>query len=455
MVEKYFEKIRAAKTTPASHQLVKDAQGQTIHELRSRDTDADQASDTDKRNASASHPIEECLPEISGAPDRPSDAIRRNNVPADIPNNIPTPAAQPRETDTESSDPNDMAVDKSNATQLGDSLAGGSAVSTDADGSMPNGKDGVAEIGGEVGIEGSVSAAAVDATASGLENSSALMDIDENSQTDRNKSPPAKSPKLPGFYHNEEREACIAKNRELMRQLGLIEDWDELVEELRRKKKEQEKAEQGKKKTGGKAKGKENVKEKRRSTRMTKAIPAGGFEPWMIPFRDMFSEAFRLTEHTDLAALWCKFETLLGPQDSKKVKLTTTGRPQELADWIQRRRPLESPPPINDASMFGECWRAWWKSMQPGTRGGEGWPLERTVEVSEEWSKLLKGGLNGFMLVPLTIVWWMKAPQVVSKREECLQALADVAWVLEEMVTMLRARREDIDQEEDQRPRKR
>lgn len=70
---------------------------------------------------------------------------------------------------------------------------------------------------------------------------------------------------------------------------------------------------------------------------MTKAIPTGGFEPWMIPFRDMFSEAFCLTEHTDLAALWCEFETLLGPQDSKKVKLTTTGHPQELADWIQRR----------------------------------------------------------------------------------------------------------------------
>ena len=199
---------------------------------------------------------------------------------------------------------------------------------------MPNGKDGVTEMGGEVGIEGGVSVAVVDATVSGLENSSALMDINENSQTDCNKSPPAESPKPPGFYHNEEHEACIAKNRELMHQLGLIEDWDELVEELRGKKKEQEKAEQSKKKTGGKAKGKENVKEKRRSTRMTKAIPAGGFEPWIIPFRDMFSKAFRLMEHTDLAALWCEFETLLGPQDSKKVTLTTTGHPQELADWI-------------------------------------------------------------------------------------------------------------------------
>ena len=68
---------------------------------------------------------------------------------------------------------------------------------------------------------------------------------------------------------------------------------------------------------------------------------------------------------------------------------------------------------------------------------------------------LLKGGSNGFMLIPLTLVWWMKAPQVVSEREECLQALADVAWVLEEMVTKLRARREDVDPEEDQRPRKR
>ena len=93
--------------------------------------------------------------------------------------------------------------------------------------------------------------------------------------------------------------------------------------------------------------------------------------------------------------------------------------------------------------------------MQPVTRGGEGWPLEWTVEVSEEWSKLLKGGLNSFMLVPLTIMWWMKALQVVSEREECLQALADVAWVLEEMVTMLHARCKDVDQEEDQRPHKR
>ena len=247
---------------PASHQLVKDAQGQTIHELRSRDADADQASDTNKHKASASHPIEECLPKISGAPDQPSDAITHNDVPANIPNTIPTPATQPRETDTESSNTNNMAVDKSNATQLGDSLAGGSAISTDANGNMPNGKDGVAEIGGEVSIEGSMSAAAVDATASGLENSSALMDINKNSQTDCNKSPPAESPKPPGFYHNEEREACIAENRELMCQLGLIEDRDELVEELRGKKKEQEKAEQSKKKTGGKAKGKENVKEK-------------------------------------------------------------------------------------------------------------------------------------------------------------------------------------------------
>ena len=260
MVGKYFEKIRATKTTPESHQLVKDAQGQTIHELCSCNADADQASDADKCKVSASHPIKECLPEISGAPDQPSDTITCNNVPANIPNTIPTPAAQPRETDTESSDTNNMAVDKSNATQLGDSLAGGSAVSTDADGNMPNGKDGVAEIGGEISVEGSVSAAAVDATASGLENSSALMDISENSQTDCNKSPPAESPKPPGFYHNEECEACIAKNRELMCQLGLIEDWDELVEEQRGKKKEQEKAKQSKKKTGGKQRGRRTSK---------------------------------------------------------------------------------------------------------------------------------------------------------------------------------------------------
>ena len=68
---------------------------------------------------------------------------------------------------------------------------------------------------------------------------------------------------------------------------------------------------------------------------------------------------------------------------------------------------------------------------------------------------LLKGGSNGFMLIPLTLIWWMKALQVVSEREECLQALADVAWVLEEMVTKLRACCKDVDPKEDQRPQKR
>ena len=62
---------------------------------------------------------------------------------------------------------------------------------------------------------------------------------------------------------------------------------------------------------------------------------------------------------------------------------------------------------------------------------------------------LLKGGSNGFMLIPLTLVLWMKASQVVSEREECLQALADVAWVLEKMVTKLHACCKDVDPKED------
>lgn len=87
--------------------------------------------------------------------------------------------------------------------------------------------------------------------------------------------------------------------------------------------------------------------------------------------------------------------------------------------------------------------------MQPKTRNCDSWPFDRKVDKAEEWCELLKGGANGFMLIPLSLVWWMDAPQVVSEREECLQALADVAWVLEEMVVMLRARSEEADPEED------
>lgn len=57
VVVKYFDKLQAEKTTPVSHQLVTDGQGQTIHELSSCDTSADTPMDVDENCAAVSQPM--------------------------------------------------------------------------------------------------------------------------------------------------------------------------------------------------------------------------------------------------------------------------------------------------------------------------------------------------------------------------------------------------------------
>src|ERR1700691_159190 len=108
---------------------------------------------------------------------------------------------------------------------------------------------------------------------------------------------------------------------------------------------------------------------------------------------------------------------------------------------MQRHRLWDKAPPMDKASEFGATWKGWWKVLQPEWRipdndGDCQWA--RDGPANEGWAKLMKGGGNGFVLVLLSLSWWMmRERDETRKTVESLSAFEDVAWVLQQMVQVL------------------
>jgi hypothetical protein len=182
----------------------------------------------------------------------------------------------------------------------------------------------------------------------------------------------------------------------------------------------------------------------------SKMIPS-----WMEDAKRRFELVFAASNHKSVIGLWLEFEALLSYPADRKTRLTNQSRPQQLSDWMQRHRVWDKAPPVEKASEFGAMWRAWWKILQPEWRitDGTGWPLVRDGPAGEVWPNLLKGGGNGFVLVLLSLSWWMMRERDETRNTvESSSALADVEWALGKMVQVLRAQREQVEGEEDEDP---
>ena len=182
-----------------------------------------------------------------------------------------------------------------------------------------------------------------------------------------------------------------------------------------------------------------------------KTIPS-----WMTDARKRFESVFTAANEKPIIELWLEFEELLGYPDDRKIRLTKDLRPQQLSDWMQRHRLWDKAPPMDKASEFGAMWKAWWKTLQPEWRIPDDdphqWPLVRDLPLNEQWQKLVKGGSNGFVLILLSLTWWMMREKDESRKTvESSSAFADVQWVLEQMIQVLRAQREQGREGEDER----
>jgi hypothetical protein len=119
---------------------------------------------------------------------------------------------------------------------------------------------------------------------------------------------------------------------------------------------------------------------------------------WIAEACQRFEKVFSLPNQKVIVGLWLEYEMLLGyPSDGRKNRLTTESRPQQISDWMQRRRLWEKAPPMDKAAEFGALWRGWWRVMQPEWRTmDDNWPLVRNGPPNESWENLMKGGGQRF-----------------------------------------------------------
>ncbi|KAI0038914.1 hypothetical protein FA95DRAFT_1127559 [Auriscalpium vulgare] len=166
---------------------------------------------------------------------------------------------------------------------------------------------------------------------------------------------------------------------------------------------------------------------------------------WLVNDHDHLLEAISDEDGwATLVGRWGVIEELMGfpSGQGKKLTLSTTSRPAEVARWL-RSRNNSKPPLIKDVEDFANRWRLWWIGLQPEWRGSE-WPLTRESHPSEEWTHCKIGGRNGFGLVLMTLSWWYGAAMTETEQREWESALEDVSWVAETIIAHLQGRQQPV-----------
>jgi len=120
--------------------------------------------------------------------------------------------------------------------------------------------------------------------------------------------------------------------------------------------------------------------------------------------------------------------------------MPTRPRPDELGWWFKHGRRLvkKNIPTIGSIDKFQADWVAWWSVTQPQWRQTSSWPFEQGDAAGRDWGTLLNGGKDGLFLVVVSLGWWINArdPAVDSRVDD---AVADVTWVLDNLVSTLSA----------------
>jgi hypothetical protein len=121
---------------------------------------------------------------------------------------------------------------------------------------------------------------------------------------------------------------------------------------------------------------------------------------------------------------------------SKANVLSKVDRPDVVGRWVNGGR--KSWPTVQDLGPFVIAWKKWWMSLQPASRIQRGkTPLLRSMEIDEGWEDLMKGGINGFFNVVVSLVWWFQAIKTAAQRKVFTDMMEDVLWVTGQMISKL------------------
>ncbi len=111
-------------------------------------------------------------------------------------------------------------------------------------------------------------------------------------------------------------------------------------------------------------------------------------------------------------------------QAYRKGNLDIKLRPALVSRWARSCGDISSPAHIEDVGKFGEEWRAWYRSLLPKSRvGRKSWPpLKKAPADALEWDDLQKGSKGGFVILLVSLSWWM-AQAATKKDKDTLSAV--------------------------------
>jgi hypothetical protein len=120
--------------------------------------------------------------------------------------------------------------------------------------------------------------------------------------------------------------------------------------------------------------------------------------------------------------------------------MPTDPRPQEISRWFKhgRRFAGKNVPTVDSIERYEETWVQWWKAGQPRWRDTNNWPFERGDATGEDWGHLLDGGKDGLFLIVVSLACWVYAGSS-SEQSKLDEAIVDVTWVLDGLITRLSA----------------
>ncbi|KAF7791378.1 hypothetical protein EIP86_002392 [Pleurotus ostreatoroseus] len=194
------------------------------------------------------------------------------------------------------------------------------------------------------------------------------------------------------------------------------------------------------------------TQQERELTPLDYAASMGSAPEWFASQYRALAKEMMPSEHRELwlAALktWFDLEQVCKFAETR-IGFATAFRPSEIALWIQNARRHTIVPKNRDA--YKAQWWKWWANLNPKWRSSaDGRPVIGGVG---DWSTLFKSGRNGFLMIFASLVGLRHA----TDEEDWLTALADVQWVLQQVLeakgrTSNKHQREDEAEEENNVP---
>ena len=91
-------------------------------------------------------------------------------------------------------------------------------------------------------------------------------------------------------------------------------------------------------------------------------------------------------------------------------------------------------PTIASACAYGTEWVKWWTAAQPQECDVHEWPFSRDTNIDVDWCKFPANGKDGVFLAVMALSWWAPAARTSDEIEFFEEAVADLHWVISELI---------------------